>query len=40
MCSNLSAKSSQPPALVSMLARSAVPFLLPLIDPKVEKSVQ
>ena len=37
---NLSAKSSQPPALEPMLALSAVPlpFLLPLIDPKVEKS--
>ena len=39
MCFNLSAKSSQPPALETMLALSAVPFpsLIPLIDPKVEK---
>ena len=37
MCFNLSAESSQPPALETMLALSAVLFLLPLIDPKVEK---
>ena len=38
MCFKLSAKSSQPSAREPMLALSAVPFLLPLIDPKVEKS--
>ena len=35
---NLSAKSSQPPALEPVLPLLAVPFLLPLIDSKVEKS--
>ena len=38
MCFKLSAKSFQPSACEPMFALSAVPFLFPLIDPKVEKS--